>query len=1511
MPDPNIPNDLVDVSAAPETVDSAPNDLVDIPEDTSATFVEDRGQMVSVPQTLDGRELDYSMRTQLDGVAKSGFFGMQDLGGQDFMKGMIKGLAHFAVSIPTAFGALMKEQGEVMSLDDKPYEMALPPALFDRGAREISRQVARNTVLDEKMTEWGQKLIDWNKNFVERMNIKPTEGQKFAFDIGSATGSVATSIGLGYLTKNPAVMAVAFGELQKASLYEESRAAGLDPRDASNVSTAGGAAEGMLEFIGTSVFFKAVKVDKILNRTLIRIAEEAIQEGTQTYAEIDVMNLAGVRKTALIDAAKDVAYSMLLGAIASAPVSTASGLFEKGAVKKKLVDIGMSDKAASRAADIIIAQMDEKVAKDPELHRELEIIISKEVSQMSLTNEERDKNAAEVLEFFQKVQGEEETDLDRDIRLEKKAEALAKLEVADASKDKAVIEKAEAEAIAEGVLSENEVNRREMYEVTKAKYDEKKKKKTSPVKKMKFEQQLNKAVEEKLNKLTEQAEELEKTKILLTGVKSMIDQFKHRLDVTKQLDLAPSEVQRIPGVFKTRQGGIPMDEMLDELNSQFPYLGVGNESDLVDFLEQAYTKEKALKSQVKEMQPKYERREELTVLKQKLQDLKQGFREGKSAGKGEKKAAQEVALDLIQQSGLDPENKAKFLTALKNTDINNLADFIDEFDRRAGELELKAEVRDTKQNIQDMLSGTKAKLKSGKPAGKFTPELQRVFDMARGVMKLTKEQAQEKLIANLDALQPGQYPSPEQAIENRLLQMMGGFDNKNLNELKDIESEIELLLTAGKKGAELRMLQQKERRKQVKEDALKTIIGDKPADPRAVLHPMKQWLDHFVNGLGKSFSGWNNLMDIMSQDDKTSKADQSALSKAMSVAESENNEKRGLREATEQVLSDQKDAYEVKTEKALHNRLLENEIKRDLGTFKNSAGETVPLILSKSEAISLWMKFQDSTLHDTLRSEEGNQFTPEMEKALNDFLEAEDIADAKAQLAFYQDFYNTINEIYSRIYGVDLPKNKFYSPISREVDKSPADTFLAEQNFRRSVNPGGLKTRVKNLHPIRIESAQQVLTRHITEMNHFMHWADKITDINAVFGDSDIRKTVEAKFGKGMLRLIDQQIQHFTQGGLDRSETQDIIANAIRKNYSLSVLALKPKIGVLQLTGALAFAADVPIANFMSGLLDFTQDTKSKMAILAESEYLKDRRGGWDRDVKDILSSKFFTDLATSYNNPATRALAKNQLSIKKALLMFNEMGDQAANYLGGWAAYKYAYDKSTQADPELRKQEALKFFADVASKTQQSGDLSQQSSWQRGGGVLRLLTMFQSAQNQYFREEVGAIRNLLAGRMDPKEAAKKMFIYHVLLPQLAQLLANLGRWDDEAKRDQLRALIFGSLNGVFILNDILMSLSRMAMGDGRITDESLRIPPMSMIKGVKDAWKNLDHDEILLEDVLGAVEDLSSKTLGPALGLPIQQLFNYYDGVYDLAQGDVKKGFFKLAGWPPFIVNKKFDEGN
>lgn len=1438
MPEPDfIPDDLVDVTPA-QTAEAIPNDLVDVPQEDVSTYIQDRGQTISVPQTFDGRELEYSMRTQLDGVAKSGFWGMQDLGGQDFMKGMVKGLAHFAISIPTAFGALMKEQGEVMPLDDKPYEMALPPALFDRGAREISRQVARNTILDEKMTEWGQKLIDWNKNFIDRMNIKPTEGQKFAFDIGAATGSVATSIGLGYLTKNPAVMAVVFGELQKASLYEEARAAGKDPRNASNISTVGGLAEGALEFIGTSVFFKAVKMDKLLNRTLVRIAEEAIQEGTQTYAEIDITNLAGVRKTALIDAVKDVGYSMLLGAIAAAPVSTASGIYEKKTIKQRLIDAGMSDRGADRGADIIIATMEEKTAKDPELHKEMDGIISKEASQMSLTNEERDKNAAEVLRLSQKVQGEEET-------------------------------------------------------------EPQKKTKVSPAKKRTFEQKFNKATEEKLSKLMDQADELARTKVQLEAVKEMTDPYKHRLDATKSANLSPETMSRIPTVFKTQDGGIALDVMLAEINDRFPALTLGSVDDLVDFLEQSYAKEKQLKSKVKELQPKYERREQLSLLKEKLQNLKQGFREGKRAGRDEKKVAQETALDLIQKSGLDPENKAKFLTALKNTDANNLEDFIDEFDRRASALELAAEVRDTKQTIRDLISGTKSKLK-------FTPEIQDIFDFARKALTLNQEQAQDELIARLDKLAPGEVPSPEDAAKNQILQMVGGLDNKNLNELHDIKAKLEDLLGASKTIRGLQLLQKKERQKMLKEMAVSVITGKRPVDPRAELNPLKQKLGQAVRGVLSSQSGWPDIQDILSQD-YTSTEFASPLSESMDVAAAENEEKRGVLEAVAIVMQDQMAAYEVKSERELFNILQQNEVKKDLGTFTFATKEVKPLIMSKAEAISRWMQFQDPTLEETFNDDSVGKmgYTPEIRKAITDFLTPQDIANAQAMMAFYKEFRHLIDVAYLERMGLHLPDNPKYSPISREVDMEPADFFIDEMRTRLRIMPKGTKERVRNTHPLRQESAQKVLMRHIAQMTHFIAWANKIDDINAVYKDNQVRSIIRGKFGQGMIDIIDRQIRHFIQGGIDKGSKVDRYADILRQNYSVAMIGGKLKTGVLQATGFLTFAAEMPLADYFAGIRDYFRNPKEKRKILDSTPFMQDRKGGPDRDLKEAMSSTVLRDFAAKYDNPLTRKLVSLEMPFKQMWLLANSWGDAKAIYVGGWAAYKYAYDRSQQTDPDLRHEEAALHFAKVASKTQQSGDLSQQSDWQRAGGVVRLATQFVSQQNQYMRQEVAAIRNLLKGRIDPKTAAKKLFIYHILLPQLAQLLANGGVWDDDDKKDQLRALIMGSFNGVFILNDIMDALLRTSLDQSNYGGSAITAPVLSMFDSLLKAHEKLSYDEILVSDVLDAVKELSGGFAGPISGIGVKQLFNYYDAVYSITQGQLAKGAVLLAGWGPSVADK------
>jgi hypothetical protein len=130
----------------------------------------------------------------------------------------------------------------------------------------------------------------------------------------------------------------------------------------------------------------------------------------------------------------------------------------------------------------------------------------------------------------------------------------------------------------------------------------------------------------------------------------------------------------------------------------------------------------------------------------------------------------------------------------------------------------------------------------------------------------------------------------------------------------------------------------------------------------------------------------------------------------------------------------------------------------------------------------------------------------------------------------------------------------------------------------------------------------------------------------------------------------------------------------------------------------------------------------------------------------------------------------------------------------------------------------------------------------------------------------------------------------------LFQWVASGFKWDE---KEQKRAAILGSFNGVFILKDILDAVVRSALGM-KVFDPS--VPILSTGRGVANATGKLTDGDITSEDIAEAVEDLLSETVGPVTGAPIKQLYNAYDGILEM-QYDPVKGAQKVAGWTDFAL--------
>jgi len=416
------------------------------------------------------------------------------------------------------------------------------------------------------------------------------------------------------------------------------------------------------------------------------------------------------------------------------------------------------------------------------------------------------------------------------------------------------------------------------------------------------------------------------------------------------------------------------------------------------------------------------------------------------------------------------------------------------------------------------------------------------------------------------------------------------------------------------------------------------------------------------------------------------------------------------------------------------------------------------------------MELQDPSLQETFFSEKGNAYTQDMIKTVEEFLTQEDKDFALAQLDFYKEFYNTVNPVYRETYGVNLPFNEFYSPISREhKDKDTTDTFLKEQGFRRSIAPGGIKSRVENIKPIKIQSDIAVLQKHIIEMEHFKTWSDKIRQINDIFSDNEIKDTIDKKFGPEMRKVVNDFIQDFTRGGINRSKNFGAW-DKLRIGFTRAALAAKLALLLKQLVSFVAYADAISTKAFISGINDFAKHPMQSVNILNQSEVLKARGANLTRDIRDAMASEEW-------------AAFKKSPNFLNSLMITTKLGDRGAILFGGWSVYKHTLDKTGS------KEKAMAEFEKVTSATQQSADLSQLSVWQRGNTFQKMFTMFTSSQNQYFRKEYSAIRNLVAGKISAKKAAKTILIYHFILPMFFQWVSDFGKWN---KDEQLRAAIPG-----------------------------------------------------------------------------------------------------------------------
>jgi len=852
-----------------------------------------------------------------------------------------------------------------------------------------------------------------------------------------------------------------------------------------------------------------------------------------------------------------------------------------------------------------------------------------------------------------------------------------------------------------------------------------------------------------------------------------------------------------------------------------------------------------------------------------------------------------AALAKFVKVNLPMDARGKFITAVAkvktDAQLTALMTRVMEFAESNAQKVLKAEVRTE-------LKEARAKIKDHILKGKFTPETQRLLDVLNHNLELDRDTAREKIVTNIRAYESGELSYEEMFKANEALNF-AGIDGMSSEELANLLNYIKSLEAIGRSERQAKQEIATEEIKTVSADISNILTGGKGlktgigAVPRKGLAAKPGWLDTFVNWQ----YGIDNLADKLSKFDTTSKPYQSVISTFVSqVHRATNRQFIGTKEAYSKVKDAVGEVFGVKGGRAINEVLngLDEEV--NLGTFELTAeyvanhpgATTITIKMTRNEMLAKYMQMQDRTLDNTFTT--GMGWSMEVRNAIENNLTAEEKKLVDVFFQFYEDYYNTINPIYQELYNVDVPHNPRYSPIRRDFEADITESILTFQDAAQyaSVLNGSLKARQRNIRPLKFNGATQILSNHIEQMEHFKAWAITMRDMRRVFGNTEIKQAIEQYHGQGIVQLIDKFMNQMARGGIETAATNRV-ADWLRRNFTRSILAIKPVIALKQIPSLFAYVSDqeMGVTGFVSGIADFWTSPIAHFKFLYKnSEGFRARiQAGFERDIAAALAQHGNKEIA-------------GRGSIKNWFMLQIRFGDTFAVTQGMWAKYRDGLNKG------LSQAEAIATAEDLTNRTQPSFGIDTLSAIQNGGSWLKLMTMFQNQPNKYFRLIGDNLRNFKYGRGSRAKAAGTILLAWVVLPMMFQYIADAFQWKPER---QARAGILGPLNFILIGGQMVQSIW------GWLTNEPFdyQVSPVAQtaddlrnifLKAKKLISQGQDpYKDISLDDVAALVEYLA-KAAGQITGLPTPYFVQVEKGIRTkLQEGeDINIKDFLFSQW-------------
>lgn len=1294
--------------------------------------------------------------------------------------------------------------------------------------------------LRQKSTE----LKDWNIRFMAENDLLlgPDEEPTLLYNVVSGGASLMASLGIAVVTKSPTVAATVFGTIQQTDAYEAYRNAGSSVEKSQAMSIVEGLTMGYMEAIGSGQWMNTIigrgssPLRGMMRGALVNFQEEFSQAGAQEFFR----KAGGINDNTALESLGSMLGQGFVGGLVGAPVGGITGPIESRGIKK--ASLGGDYREA--LAETLIGRLGDDMLTDLEMR--IDASSGKATTETGKRYNEMFEQIISIAKAFN-----DGVDISTEYQTEQQKKELVDdiIKRAGESRNRKMVDE---KAGRRRQLKEQEADLLDKISSVEQEGAEFVEKFLDNVKEIGYSDETIQAIEDAIYMVglaQESAVEAidsgaDSAEIEFSDIMEFIDdaELRAEIDTLREDMIIEDALTGTPRYINIQRKAGKLNEKLRVLREEMATLESATDAELESIIGKEYVK---IRGNVVEKVRKNEA----------INSFVKGFREGKKFSDEQITSVQSALMEGINSlkgTGVSDKLIARLMRRIPRTKTpKNLESLINKIDVLVEADIVRSIKEQSKLNTNKLIKQYKSKTVNSKKISKLDARISDAIDLmhkaqkgiAKGTRRKEGESMQDYRYRKADKVmgRMWQYeqelmrlasneqndPMPSNAKNIAMAYISSLVVDPTVSEQIAIEESIKGLVGVGRdvrnESVEKIQVEVDRATKQV----IKAMETKKKRDPRSLRNRIMESLTQPGNLIVKTYNtileqmgisdievlkgmedlNLQNAENRMNNDNKLVELIKDTVGTKYFQKEYHNKGvffRDEIKIGKSRVLEYLQNAEDVGDAKGVVVRYI-NHRKGQEGFGDSSlpklrqevyAAESIDDLMSlvenmvadrrssytidwsKGEHIYWYMLLQNEQLRESIMAPWGDMaMSEELVAEIESELTAQDKKLAEALFKEYEIMYGKINEVYRRINGVSLPKVDFYTPISREAANGSDAPLDPVNDFTHYISSSFTKVRTQNAIQIKDQDAVMMFIKHMRNAQHYVDYAEWFEKATRVVASTS--RDIINKHGAGLYNVLVEHINDLESANNVELNTQFNIIDYLRKTFMLSTLGMNPQIGIKQLTSIFALADGMSSTDFVSYVNEFMENPYQNFKMMRQHITWRGRGERFNKELDKIINDK--------------KMQVGGKFTFQDFFMLSTRIGDAIPVYLGGYAQFRNAQANGAST------REALNIAAKKVEASQQTSTEANLSLFQkRDDTIYKTIGMFTSSPLALLNMELQAFYQYKNGTINDQQFARKLAIYHIVIPAFFTWVASAFDADEE---EYAKSFLLGTTGSVPIFS--------------------------------------------------------------------------------------------------------------